>query len=54
MSLVECICCWGCLLGSDLVEGDVDARVNGSFIVKEGTVDGLDSDGANFVERLGD
>ena len=44
------------MLRSDLVEGDVDARINGASIqvIEEGTVDGLDSHGAGFVERLGE
>ena len=54
VSLVECIGCWGCLFGSDFVEGDVDAGVDGSAVIEEGTVDGLDSYGASFVERGGD
>ena len=32
----------------------MDAGVDGSAVIEEGTVDGLDSYGASFVERGGD
>ena len=54
VGLVECVCRRDCLLGSDIVEGNVDAQINGSSIIVKGTIDGLDSHGAGFVERLGD
>ena len=54
VSLVECVCRGGCLIGSNLVEGDVDAWINGCAVIEEGNIDGLDSHGAGFVERFGD
>ena len=49
----DCLGRGGSLFGSDFVEGGENARVAGTAIVHEGSIDGLDAGGAMFVKRLG-
>ena len=50
--VVNGVCRWSCLFGSDFVEGDVDAGIDGSSIVQEATIDESNSDSAVSVKGL--
>ena len=45
--------CWLCLFGGDLIEGNKDARINGSALVHESSIHGLDAFDTGGVQGCG-